>query len=149
MFARSTEARGPLWAGGVHGAWLVRKIAQSISRRVSDAQLGALYRACAVFCFPSLAEGFGLPVAEAMALGAPVVTSGRGSLPEVAGDAAVYVDPESVGAIARGLERVLADPAMQADMSRRGRARAAAFTWDGFASRVLAALAGAAARARA
>ncbi len=113
--------------------------------RVSDGELGALYRACGAFCLPSLAEGFGLPVAEAMAAGAPIVISRRGSLPEVAGDAAVYVDPESPASIARGLARVLDDPAVRERMARRGRERAATLTWERTAGRILGALEGAAA----
>ncbi len=67
---------------------------------VSDAALAELYRRCAVFCYPSLGEGFGLPVLEAMAAGAPVVTSNVSSLPEVGGDAVEYVDPREVASIA-------------------------------------------------
>lgn len=115
--------------------------------RVADSELGPLYRECAALCFPSLNEGFGLPVAEAMAAGAPVVTSPRGSLPEVAGEAAVYVEPESVASITRGLERVLGDAGLRAELSRRGRARAATLTWDRTAKVVLGALEGAAVRA--
>ena len=107
---------------------------------VSDAALGELYRRCAVFCYPSLGEGFGLPVLEAMAAGAPVLTSNVSSLPEVGGDAAAYVDPLSVGAIATELERLLADAPRRARMSQRGRVRAASFSWDRFAASVLSAL---------
>ena len=71
---------------------------------VSDAALAELYRRCAVFCYPSLGEGFGLPVLEAMAAGAPVLTSNVSSLPEVGGDAVAYADPRDVAAIAAGLD---------------------------------------------
>jgi glycosyltransferase involved in cell wall biosynthesis len=98
--------------------------------RVSDAELRALYAGCAAFAYPSLYEGFGLPVLEAMAAGAPVVTSSVSSLPEVAGDAALLVDPRDEAAIAGALERVLTDPALADDLRARGRARAAEFSWE-------------------
>ncbi|MCM2256164.1 MAG: glycosyltransferase family 4 protein [Vicinamibacteria bacterium] len=96
---------------------------------VPDSTLAALYRMASVFAFPSLYEGFGLPPLEAMACGAPVVTSNVSSLPEVVGDAALQVDPYSVEAIADGLGRVLDDPALAADLVTRGRARAQQFSW--------------------
>ena len=80
--------------------------------------------------YVSLAEGFGLPPLEAMACGCPVVTSNCSSLPEVVGGAAVMVDPQEVEAIADGLQRVLTDEALADDLRRRGRARAAEFTWE-------------------
>jgi alpha-1,3-rhamnosyl/mannosyltransferase len=103
---------------------------------VSDAALLELYRRCAVFCYPSLGEGFGLPVLEAMAMGAPVLTSDRSSLPEVGGDAAVYVDPTDPASIAAGLVGVLGDEALRARMAARGLERAAEFSWAGFAENV-------------
>ena len=77
---------------------------------IPDQALSELYRRCAVFCYPSLGEGFGLPVLEAMAAGAAVVTSSLSSLPEVGGDAVEYVDHYSVQSIATGLQRVLSTP---------------------------------------
>jgi glycosyltransferase involved in cell wall biosynthesis len=97
---------------------------------VPDHTLGALYRLAAVFAFPSLYEGFGLPPLEAMACGTPVVTSRLSSLPEVVGDAAVLVDPYSVDDIARGLQRALDDEALRADLIARGRKRAQQFSWE-------------------
>jgi glycosyltransferase involved in cell wall biosynthesis len=97
---------------------------------VPDRTLSALYRLASVFAFPSLYEGFGLPPLEAMACGTPVVTSNLSSLPEVVGDAAVLVDPYQPEDIARGLERVLSDDALRADLSARGRARAQEFSWE-------------------
>lgn len=97
---------------------------------VPDRTLAALYRLAAVFAFPSLYEGFGLPPLEAMACGTPVVTSRISSLPEVVGDAAVLVDPHDVEAIADGIRRVLDDKALAADLVSRGRARARCFSWD-------------------
>jgi glycosyltransferase involved in cell wall biosynthesis len=104
---------------------------------VSDAALAELYRRCAVFCYPSLGEGFGLPVLEAMAAGAAVLTSDVSSLPEVGGDAVQYVDPLSAADIARGLRRVLTDEPHRAELARRGPEQAARFTWEEFAERVL------------
>jgi glycosyltransferase involved in cell wall biosynthesis len=97
---------------------------------VPDATLAALYRLATVFAFPSLYEGFGLPPLEAMACGTPVVTSRASALPEVVGDAAVLVEPNSVEDIADGLARVLGDDALQADLSRRGKERARQFSWE-------------------
>ncbi len=96
---------------------------------VTDADLGALYRAAAVFVFPSLLEGFGLPVLEAMAQGTPVVTSAATATAEAAGDAALLVDPLDVDALAAAVASVLDDPALAVDLARRGRQRAAERSW--------------------
>jgi alpha-1,3-rhamnosyl/mannosyltransferase len=98
--------------------------------RVGDAQLHALYANATAFAYPSLYEGFGLPVLEAMAAGAPVLTSLSSSLPEVAGDAALLVDPRDTAAIAAGLERLLRDAGLRERLRVAGRARAAAFSWE-------------------
>lgn len=87
-----------------------------------------LLRGARALAFPSLYEGFGLPVHEAMLLGAPVLASATGALAEVAGDAALLVDPYDVGAIAAGLRALDTDPARRADLSRRGQAQAARFS---------------------
>ena len=97
---------------------------------VPDRTLACLYRMASVFAFPSLYEGFGLPPLEAMACGAPVVTSRLSSLPEVVDDAALLVDPYSVEDIARGLTRVLTDDELRAQLVARGRIRAQAFSWE-------------------
>ncbi len=104
---------------------------------VSDAMLAELYRRCAVFCYPSLGEGFGLPVLEAMAAGAAVLTSNVSSLPEVGRDAVAYVDPRRVSDISLALESLLGDQQRRAELSRRARERAAAFSWSGFAEQVV------------
>lgn len=95
---------------------------------VPAADLAALYAAATVFCYPSVREGFGLPVLEAMTQGAVVVTSEGSSMAEMAGDAAVLVDPLDVDAIAAGLARALDDPMARA-LGDAARARAAEFTW--------------------
>jgi glycosyltransferase involved in cell wall biosynthesis len=91
--------------------------------------LAILYRLASVFVFPSLYEGFGLPPIEAMASGTPVVTSNVSSMPEVTGDAAVLVDPYSVESIMEGIERVLKDPVLSAELREKGIARARQFSW--------------------
>ena len=99
--------------------------------------LAVMYRLAGVFVFPSLYEGFGLPPLEAMASGTPVVTSNVSSLPEVAGDAAVLVDPYDPQAIADGIYRVLTDDdAARATCARKGLARARQFSWETSVRRV-------------
>ena len=97
---------------------------------VSPKELAAWYARARVFAFPSLDEGFGMPVVEAMAAGLPVLTSSRSALPEVAGDAALVVDPGDSESIADGLRRITSDRTLQADLARRGQARAAHFSWE-------------------
>ena len=104
---------------------------------VPDDQLAVLYRLAAVFVFPSLYEGFGLPPLEAMASGTPVVVSNVSSLPEVVGDAAVLVDPHDVGSIVDGLRLVLTDPARAEEMRRKGLERAREFSWERSVARTL------------
>ncbi len=96
---------------------------------VSDAALKELYGQASVFAFPSLDEGFGMPVLEAMAWGVPVIASNRSALPEVAGDAALLVDPFDVESIAGAVCRVIEDGETRIEMVRRGRERALAFSW--------------------
>jgi glycosyltransferase involved in cell wall biosynthesis len=99
--------------------------------------LDALYRGTDLFVYPSLYEGFGLPVLEAMARGAACVVSTSSSLPEVAGEAALPVDPRSVGGLAEAMERVLTNPELAERLRQVGRARAAQFSWDQTAVRTL------------
>jgi glycosyltransferase involved in cell wall biosynthesis len=95
----------------------------------SEADVEGLFALCAAFVFPSLYEGFGLPVLEAMARGVPVACSDRASLPEVAGDAALLFDPEDPAAIAAAIERLLGDAGEAERLRTAGRAQAARFTW--------------------
>jgi len=104
---------------------------------VDDTDLPALYRGAAIFAFPSLYEGFGLPVLEAMACGVPVVCSNASSLPEVAGDAPLLVDPLDADGLAEALARVLENADLRQRMITRGLAQAARFTWEQAARRLL------------
>jgi len=97
---------------------------------VGDDRLVRLYQRATLFVFPSLYEGFGLPVLEAMACGCPVISSNASSLPEVAGDAAVLVDPSDREGLARQMELVLTDAALRRSLRERGLERAAQFSWD-------------------
>lgn len=97
---------------------------------ISDERLVELYQKARLFVFPSLYEGFGFPVLEAMACGCPVISSNASSLPEVTGDAALLVDPQDVGELSRQMERVLADGALREALKQRGLDRAAQFSWD-------------------
>jgi glycosyltransferase involved in cell wall biosynthesis len=98
---------------------------------VPDEELAALYSAAECLALPSWYEGFGIPIVEAMACGCPVVTSsGRHAAPEVAGGAAVLVDPADPSAIAHGIARVLDDPALRADLVAKGLIRGPQFDWD-------------------
>ncbi len=105
---------------------------------ISDEDLLLLYNACGLFAYPSLYEGFGLPVIEAMACGAPVACSNTTSIPEVAGDAVLYFDPESVEEMAEAIGKGLTDGELRGELSTRGRARAATFSWRRAARETLA-----------
>ncbi|MBI3958808.1 MAG: glycosyltransferase family 4 protein [Chloroflexi bacterium] len=105
---------------------------------VDDGDLPALHSAATLFVFPSLYEGFGLPVLEAMACAAPVICGNRSSLPEVAGDAALLVDPTDTNAIAAAIQRVLADDELRQSMAEKSLAQAATFSWQRTAAETLA-----------
>jgi glycosyltransferase involved in cell wall biosynthesis len=104
---------------------------------VDDPGLRGLYRAAAALAFPSLYEGFGLPLLEAMAEGLPALAGDAGALPELAGDAALLVDPRDVEAIAGGLERVLGDSELRARLAEAGPRRASSYTWEAGAAAAL------------
>ncbi len=97
---------------------------------VTDLELVLLYSMADVVALPSLYEGFGFALLEAMACGAPVVCSNAGALPEVAGDAALLVNPTDTDALGTMLARVLRNPRLRALLSKKGQARAATFTWE-------------------
>src|SRR5712691_307129 len=101
----------------------------SVLGYVSDAELSGWYARAMILAFPSLDEGFGIPVLEAMAAGVPVITSDRSALAEVAGDAALLVNPESVEELAEALRRMIADDRLREDFRQKGLARATAFSW--------------------
>lgn len=105
---------------------------------VAEEALPAFYNGADLFVFPSLYEGFGLPVLEAMACGTPVITSNTSSLPEVAGDAALLVDPQDVEAIAQAMRRVLEDSHLAANLRAKGLRRAQQFSWERTAQETIA-----------
>jgi len=109
---------------------------------ITSAQKPSIYKQAAVLVFPSLYEGFGLPPLEAMAMGVPVITSNVSSLPEIVGDAAIMVNPNSVEAIAGAIKQVLQNPVLAAELKRKGLARAQIFDWETVASQTLAILTG-------
>jgi glycosyltransferase involved in cell wall biosynthesis len=96
---------------------------------VPTEELPGWYRAAELFVYPSLFEGFGLPVLEAMACGTPTITSNASSLPEVAGDAALLVDPEDTAGLAGAMAHVLVEPEVAAKMRAAGLRQAARFSW--------------------
>lgn len=107
---------------------------------VEEQNLPTLYRGAALFAFPSLYEGFGLPVLEAMACGVPVICSNRSSLPEVAGEAALLTNPLDVDAMSNAITRALEDSVLRAQMVDRGLAQAANFSWQQSAHQLLSAI---------
>src|SRR5262249_52695567 len=104
---------------------------------VPEQDLAPLTGAAAVFAYPSLYEGFGFPVAQAMAAGVPVLTSNVSSLPEVAGDGALLVDPRSLVELRDGLEAMLASETLRLELAARGRKRAEEFRWERCAAKSL------------
>jgi len=97
---------------------------------VPYSQLPQLLNRAIALVFPSLWEGFGLPVLEAMACGTPVITSDRGALPEVVGDAALTVNPYLISGLTQAMGRVATEPQLRSDLRRAGLARAKNFSWE-------------------
>jgi glycosyltransferase involved in cell wall biosynthesis len=143
-FARLASAPGmgdvQLVLAGKRG-WLYEDLLAQIGREglegrvlfpgyVDEAELAALYSSALGFVFPSLYEGFGIPVLEAQACGVPVMTSNNSSLPEVAGDAALLVDPNDVDAIADAMLRLATDEALRAELVERGYQNVKRFSWE-------------------
>ena len=107
---------------------------------VPDEELTMLYQNARCFVWPSLYEGFGLPILEAMKLGCPVITSNVSSMPEAGGDAALYVDPKDVQDIAKKLEKVLSDSKLRSEMVEKGKKQVQKFSWEKTARQTLAIL---------
>ena len=133
-------------AGGVYAKVFQQSAQQPISSNVhflgyvNDSELKTLYENALGFIFPSTYEGFGLPILEAMSCSCPVLCSNAASMPEVAGQAALYFDPQDVEGISASIKKFLVDPDLQADLKCRGRVRAAEFTWQRTARKTLAEL---------
>jgi glycosyltransferase involved in cell wall biosynthesis len=124
-------------AAGFGAAGILERIARSPARDrielpgyITPADLACWYARATVLAFPSLDEGFGMPLLEAMAAGTPVVTSNRSALPEVAGDAALLVDPEDTAQLAAALRRLTGDAELREELAHRGIARVQTFTWE-------------------
>lgn len=107
---------------------------------VPDEDLTALYKEAACFVLPSLYEGFGLPILEAMKYGCPVITSNVSSMPEASGDAALYVNPEDVDDIADKIEKLISDEKLRSDLVERGYKQIKKFSWEKTAKQTLEAL---------
>ena len=137
------ERTDPGWRLALAGSFgfgseeILRRIESSPRRQdvqvlgyVSQRQLDELYARAAVFAFPSLDEGFGMPILDAMAAGVPVLTSNRSATAEVSGDAALLVDPEDTGSIVEALHRLTTEETLREEFVARGLERAALFTWE-------------------
>jgi glycosyltransferase involved in cell wall biosynthesis len=126
-------AGGAGWKNqAIHRAAAASPFAEDITflGHVPDADLPALMSGAVAFVYPSLHEGFGLPPLEAMACGTPVITSNRSSLPEVVGDAGVFVNPEDRAALADAMARVVDERPLREDLRERGLKQAERFSWE-------------------
>ena len=147
-YARLGTPRPPLYVAGGTG-WRFSPIFDTVQQLhlqddvhflgfVPEDELPLWYNAARLFAFPSLYEGFGLPVLEAMACGTPVITSTAASLPEVAGKAALMVPPKDTDLLAREMERVLDDPQLRTEMRAAGRIQASRFSWRAMTDQIVA-----------
>jgi glycosyltransferase involved in cell wall biosynthesis len=140
----ASQAQGSAIAAEAHGSFITGNLR---SKRPAVRRLGylprrhvvALLQCARFFTFPSIYEGFGLPVIEAMQLGVPVLTSNTSSLPEVAGQAAILIDPLDVNEMAREINRLSNDTDLRGELARRGPLQAARFSWDDYSKRLAAA----------
>jgi len=146
-FNRIQDHRLSLVLGGKRG-WLATRIVQRVADLdledrvvftdyVDESDLAALHSAAECFVFPSLYEGFGFPVLEAQACGTPVIASNRSSVPEVAGDGAILVDPESTAALASAIEQVLTSDQTRSDLITKGYSNLKRFAWRRCAEEML------------
>jgi len=146
--ASGTKLRPAMLALAGGPGWLYDETQQLIAKlkienkvrflgHVTELELVTLYSMADVFVFPSFYEGFGVPLIEAMACGAPVITSNTSSLPEVAGDAAVLIEPHNTGQIAKAMLQVLESEQLRDELRQKGYTRAQHFTWPKSASKML------------
>ena len=146
-YARLAKPRPPLYVAGGTG-WRFNPIFDTVRQLglggdvhfvgfIPEDELPLWYNAARLFAFPSLYEGFGLPVLEAMACGAPVITSTAASLPEVGGKAAILVPPADTDRIAQEMQRVLDDPHLQLELRAAGRIQASRFSWRTLANQTV------------
>jgi alpha-1,3-rhamnosyl/mannosyltransferase len=131
------------WSGWGDKAWMEKIDAAGLKNRVfftghvPDPDLSAIYTGAAALVYPSFYEGFGLPVLEAMACGCPVICSHAASLPEAAGDAALFIDPFDADSLAHAIDTLVPDKSLRQRMTTAGLARAAQFTWEKTACQTL------------
>lgn len=135
-----------VWTHDLLGTEMARQVANLglgdevyFLRGVSNDDLVLLHNAASLFVFPSLYEGFGLPLLEAMACGTPVLASNNSSIPEIVGEAAVLVEPRDVKTIAVRISSLLTDNTLRAELVRKGHERAAHFSWSKCARQTIAA----------
>jgi alpha-1,3-rhamnosyl/mannosyltransferase len=136
LLVGASECEDPRLSDEIASLGLEREV--MLTDRLPTSEVAALYSASRLFVYPSIYEGFGLPLLEAMASGVPIVTSSGGSLPEVAGDAARLFPPDDVDSLAQALEEVIEDRELSAELIRKGSARLSLFSWDTAARETLA-----------